>query len=87
MTGGRGRRRKQLLNGRRERREYWKLEQEALNCIVRRIRFRRGCRPVARQSTGLVVYLKSSPVTGLEWPRGFQEVKVPRFNDNGTGWW
>jgi hypothetical protein len=29
----------------------------------------------------------SSPVTGLEWPRGFQEVKVPRFLDNGTGWW
>jgi len=24
---------------------------------------------------------------GLEWPRGFQEVKVPRFHDNGTGWW
>ena len=23
-----------------------------------------------------------SPVTGLEWPRGFQEVKVPRFHDN-----
>jgi len=31
--------------------------------------------------------VKSSPVTGLEWPRGFQEVKVPRFHDNGTGWW
>ena len=30
---------------------------------------------------------KSSPVTGQEWPRGFQEVKVPRFHDNGTGWW
>jgi hypothetical protein len=29
----------------------------------------------------------SSPVTGLEWPRGFQEVKIPRFLDNGTGWW
>jgi hypothetical protein len=28
-----------------------------------------------------------SAVTGLEWPRGFQEVKVPRFHDNGTGWW
>jgi len=28
---------------------------------------------------------KSSPVTGLEWPRGFQEVKVPRLHDNGTG--
>ena len=27
---------------------------------------------------------KISPVTGLEWPRGFQEVKVPRFRDNGT---
>ena len=26
-------------------------------------------------------------VTGLEWPRGFQEVKVSRFHDNGTGWW
>jgi len=28
----------------------------------------------------------SSPVTGLEWPRGFQEVTIPRFHDNGTGW-
>jgi hypothetical protein len=24
---------------------------------------------------------------GLECPRGFQEVKVPRFLDSGTGWW
>jgi hypothetical protein len=29
----------------------------------------------------------SSPVTGLEWARGFQEFKVLRFHDNGTGWW
>jgi len=39
----------------------------------------------------MLVFKKSkrqnSPVTGLEWPRGFQEVKVPRFHDNGTGWW
>jgi hypothetical protein len=28
-----------------------------------------------------------STVTGLEWPRRFQEVKVPRFHDNGTEWW
>jgi hypothetical protein len=21
------------------------------------------------------------------WPRGFQEVKVPRLYGNGTGWW
>ena len=30
---------------------------------------------------------QSSPVTGLERPRGFQQVKVPTFHDNGTGWW
>ena len=30
---------------------------------------------------------KSSPITGLDRPRGFQEVKVPRCRDNGTGWW
>jgi hypothetical protein len=30
---------------------------------------------------------KSSPVTGLGWPRGFQEVKIPRVLDKGTGWW
>jgi hypothetical protein len=29
----------------------------------------------------------NSPITGLERPRGFQEVKVPRLHDNGTGWW
>jgi len=29
----------------------------------------------------------SSPVTGLEWPIGFQKVKVPRYHDNGTEWW
>jgi len=27
---------------------------------------------------------KDKAVTGLEWPRGFQENKVPRFHDNGT---
>ena len=30
---------------------------------------------------------QSSPVTGLEWPGGFQEVKIPKFHDNGTGRW
>jgi len=32
-----------------------------------------------------VSYTLSSPVTGLEWLPGFQEVKVPRFHDNDTG--
>ena len=35
----------------------------------------------------VIYYAVSSPVTDLEWPREFQEVKVPRFHDNGTGWW
>jgi len=35
----------------------------------------------------LLLLQYSSPLTGLEWPRGFQEVKVPRFHDNGTEWW
>jgi hypothetical protein len=38
------------------------------------------------QGGGKVVSL-SSHVTGLELPTGFQEVQVPRFLDNGTGWW
>jgi len=35
----------------------------------------------------VVIFGKISPVTGLDWPWGFQEVKVPRLHDNGTGWW
>jgi len=31
----------------------------------------------------LKVKRQSSPITGLERPRGFQEGKVPRFRDNG----
>jgi len=41
----------------------------------------------ALYKTETLLPCKSSPVTGLEWPRGFQEVKVPSFHDNGTGWW
>ena len=41
-----------------------------------------------KRVTSVRIYIKkSSPVTDLEWPRGLQEVKVPRFHDNGTGWW
>jgi len=43
------------------------------------------CREEA--DSDILVFVNNSPVTGLEWPRGFQEVKVPRFHDNGTGWW
>ena len=40
---------------------------------------------VITDSVSQTVKRQISPVTGLEWPRGFQEVKVPRFHDNGTG--
>ena len=37
----------------------------------------------------MMTYLLSktviSPVTGLEWPRGFQEVKVPMTTAQGGG--
>jgi hypothetical protein len=43
--------------------------------------------PELLEARDIIGKKKSSPVTGLEWPRGFQEVKVPRFLDNGTVWW
>ena len=41
----------------------------------------------AAQGGSRRIAVKSSPITGLDRPRGFQEVKVPRFRDNGTRWW
>jgi hypothetical protein len=35
----------------------------------------------------IILVKKRSPITGLDRPRGFQEVKVPRFRDRGVGWW
>ena len=43
--------------------------------------------PPSLVSTDFYIIIQISPVTGLDRPRGFQEVKVPRFRDNGTGWW
>jgi hypothetical protein len=42
---------------------------------------------LAREKEEYTGVTQRSPVTVLEWPRGFQEVKVPRFHDKGTGWW
>ena len=30
---------------------------------------------------------KEVPLQAFDRPRVFQEVKAPRFRDNGTGWW
>jgi hypothetical protein len=46
----RGRRRKQLLDEVQKMRGYWKLKEEAVDRSVWRIRFRRDCGPVARQT-------------------------------------
>jgi hypothetical protein len=51
MTGGRGRRLKQLLDDLREGKGYWELKEEALDHILWRTRFGRGYRPVVRQTT------------------------------------
>jgi hypothetical protein len=51
MTGRRGRRRKQLLDDLKEKRRYWKLEEEALDLTLWRTGFGRGYGPVVRQTT------------------------------------
>jgi hypothetical protein len=50
VTGRRGRRRKQLLDDVKARREYWKLEEEALGSNLWRIRFGIGYGPVVETS-------------------------------------
>jgi hypothetical protein len=50
MTGGGGRRRKQLLDGLKEKRRYWKLKEEALDRTLWRTGFGRGYGPVVRQT-------------------------------------
>jgi hypothetical protein len=52
MTRRRGRRRKQLLDGLKEKRRYWKLKEEALDHTLWRTRFGRGYGTVVRQTTG-----------------------------------
>jgi len=50
MTGKRGRRSKQLLDGLKEIKGDWKLKEEALDGSVWRTRFGRGCGSVVTES-------------------------------------
>jgi hypothetical protein len=50
VTGRRRRRHKQLLDGLRETKEYWKLKEEALDRTVWKTYFERGFGPVVRQT-------------------------------------
>jgi hypothetical protein len=49
--GRRGRRRYQLLDGLKEKGEYWKLKEEAIDHTLWRIRFGRGYGPVVTKIT------------------------------------
>jgi hypothetical protein len=51
VTGRQVRRRKQLLDDLKEKRGYWKSNEEALDSYVLRNRFGRGCGPVIKQIT------------------------------------
>jgi len=51
VTGRRGRRRKQLMNDHKEKGRHWTLKEEALDRVLRRIRYGTGCGPVVRQTT------------------------------------
>jgi hypothetical protein len=51
VTGRRGRRCQQLLDGLKENRGYWKLKEEALDRSLWRTRFGRGYGTVVRQTT------------------------------------
>ena len=50
-TGRRERRRKQLLDDRKETRGYWKLNEEALYRAAETTHIKRGYEPVVRQAT------------------------------------
>jgi hypothetical protein len=51
MTGRRGRRRKQLVDGLKEKRGHCKLKQAAVDCTWEKLALERGCGSVGRQST------------------------------------
>jgi len=51
VTGGRGRRRRKLLDDLKERRGYSHLKEEALDHTMWRARFGRGFGPIIRQTT------------------------------------
>jgi hypothetical protein len=51
LTGRRGRKRRKMLDGLKERRGYSHLKEEALDRTMWRARFGRGIGPVVRQTT------------------------------------
>ena len=64
-TGGRGRRRRKLLNDLKERRGYSHLKEEALDRTMWRAGFGRGFGPVVRQTRKLMNWANTGPLVQL----------------------
>ena len=84
MTGGRGRRHKQLLDDRNETSGHCKLKDEALYRTPWRIGSERGCGPVVRQNKIAVQYTMSEVVIGTSCAELFCEVGVFQSVVSGT---
>jgi hypothetical protein len=68
MTGRWGRRRKQLLDDLKEKRQYWKLKEEALDRTLLRTRFGRDYGPVVRETADK--WMNEWMIAILGWPFG-----------------
>jgi len=64
VTGGRGRKCKQLLKGTMETRGYWKSKEEAPDRTLWRTRFGRGCEPVVKTYCGVNEWRNKWAATG-----------------------
>ena len=62
----------------------WTFRRDNTGVTVTNNRLKYFCH-LHRNNTYMIKVKVKQPVTGLEWPRGFQKVKVPRFHDNSTG--
>jgi len=56
VTERRGRRGKQLLDGRKEKRGHWRLKEEVPDRAQSRNHLGRGCGPVVRQTTAWISF-------------------------------
>jgi hypothetical protein len=71
------------VNSRQEVNHLWKTETNwsPRQWKLKRIKWRQPLMFIYAHTYLIITYVKSSPVTGPVWPRGFQEVWTPRFHD------
>ena len=78
--GCRGRRNKQLLDDRNEKRGYCKLKEETSTCTLWRIRFGRRYEPVVRQTENSITHTHTSS-TRMFLPVFFSDRNISRNSD------